>query len=115
MAGYYREVDYHHSEHTHQPVFSTLLAGLASAAGGIIILLLALRFVLSALGVDRLGTVASVVYAASYPFVAPFFALFNYQQQFGVLRFEFQTLIAIVVWAGAAWMLTSLLRFEEED
>lgn len=66
--------------------------------GGFIISVLALRFVLSMLGANRENGFADLIYSVSYPFAAPFFGLFNYQTQYGTSRFEFETLIAIVVW-----------------
>jgi uncharacterized protein YggT (Ycf19 family) len=67
--------------------------------GTIIISLLALRFVFTLLGANRNAPIADFVYTTSHPFVAPFFGLFNYTPQFGVVRFEFETLIAMVFYA----------------
>ncbi len=50
---------------------------------GLILTLLAFRFVLSLLGANRGNGFASFIYAVTYPFVAPFFGLFNYQAQYG--------------------------------
>lgn len=66
--------------------------------GGIIISLLALRFLLSLLGANRGNAFADFIYDTSHPFVSPFFGLFNYEEQFGTSRFEYETLIAIVVY-----------------
>lgn len=66
--------------------------------GGTIMSLLALRFLLSLLGANRENGFANLIYSLSYPFAAPFFGLFNYQTEYGVSRFEFETLIAILVW-----------------
>lgn len=77
--------------------------------GGIITALLAIRFLLSLLGANRANEFASFIYGVSYPFVAPFFGLFNYTPQFGVMRFEFETLIAMAFWAFVTWMLVRLL------
>lgn len=77
--------------------------------GGIITAILGLRFVLSLLGANRGNAFASFIYNISHPFVAPFFGLFNYQEQIGVVRFEFETLIAILFWAFVTWMVVRLL------
>jgi hypothetical protein len=118
MSQVYREIHYHGSSH-HGAGIGAWFAVLAAGVGGLIVTLLGLRFALSLLAVDRAGTVASLVYALSYPFVAPFFALFNYQQQMGVLRFEFQTLVAIVFWSMVAaltiWLLTANPREEDQE
>lgn len=66
--------------------------------GGIIVGLLAIRFLLSLLGANRNNAFADFIYDVSQPFVAPFFGLFNYTPQYGVSRFEFETLVAIIVW-----------------
>ncbi len=67
--------------------------------GTIIIASLALRFMLTLFGANRGNVVADFIYSFSQPFVAPFFGLFNYTPQFGVVRFEFETLIAMVFYA----------------
>ena len=66
--------------------------------GGIIMGLIALRIILSLLGANRANGFASFIYGVSYPFVAPFFGLFNYRMQYGVSRFEFESLVALIVW-----------------
>lgn len=45
---------------------------------GLLEALLALRFILALLGANPANMFASLVYGISYPFVAPFFSLFNY-------------------------------------
>lgn len=77
----------------------------------IVLTILAIRFVLSMLGANRGNAFAGLIYGLSYPFVAPFFGLFGYQMQYGVSRFELETLVAIAVYAlvgyGIARMLSS--------
>jgi hypothetical protein len=41
--------------------------------------------------------------------VAPYFGLFNYDEQIGVSRFEFETLVAIVVYAIVMAILARLV------
>lgn len=108
---HYREVQYHHS---HTTFLTSLVASLVAVAGGLVTLLLAVRFILSAGAVDRLTPFASFIYSASYPFVAPFFALFQ-QPIGGVERFEYQTLIALAFWAIVTWIITGLITFTDED
>lgn len=67
--------------------------------GGIVLAILAIRFLLSLLGANRTNGFADFIYSVSHPFVAPFFGLFNYDETFGSSRFEYETLIAIVVYA----------------
>lgn len=108
---HYREVQYHRAQGT---FLTNMIASLVAVAGGLIILLLAVRFIFSAGAVDRLTPFASFIYNASYPFVAPFFALFQ-QPIGGVIRFEYQTLIAMAFWAIATWIITGLITFTDDD
>ncbi|GAC1387483.1 MAG: hypothetical protein NVS1B7_0930 [Candidatus Saccharimonadales bacterium] len=76
---------------------------IVSLIGGIIVSLLGLRFILSLLGANRDNAFASFIYGLSHPFVAPFFGLFNYREQFGVSRIEVETLVAMAFWALLTW------------
>lgn len=78
---------------------------------GILLLLLAFRFVLSLLGANPSNSFASFIYNVSHPFVAPFFGLFHYNNiQYGVSRFEIYTLVAMAVYAAIAWILSAALN-----
>jgi uncharacterized protein YggT (Ycf19 family) len=78
---------------------------------GLILLLLAFRFILSLLGANPANSFANFIYNASHPFVAPFFGLFRYNNyQLGVSRFEIYTLFAILVYAAVAWGLSALVN-----
>lgn len=112
MSQYYHQAHYHGSEHRHH--FATALAMLVSLLGGLIVSALTARFILSLLRVDRLQPLADVVYSISYPFVAPFFSVFNYQQQMGVLKFEFQTLLAILFWSFVTWFVARAIGKQPE-
>lgn len=114
MSHVYRDVHYNPQHHA---ALSSLFASLIGAFGGVVTLLLSLRFVLTALNVDRLSGFASFIFNASYPFVAPFFALFNYQPLSTTTpaRFEYRTLIALLFWAAATWLAIRLITFDEED
>ena len=78
---------------------------------GIIILLLAFRFILSLLGANPSNGFANFIYDVSHPFAAPFFGLFHYDNiDYGVSRFEIYTLVAMAVYAVVAWILTALIN-----
>lgn len=77
---------------------------------GVLITLLSIRFVLSLLGANRSNGFADFVYSVTYPFAAPFFGLFGYQVQYGVSRFEIETLVAIAVYALLAYGISKLIH-----
>ncbi len=77
--------------------------------GGILLALLAVRFLLSLLGANKTNGFADFIYSASHPFVAPFFGLFNYQEQFGKSRLELETVVAILVYAVVIAVLARLV------
>jgi hypothetical protein len=87
---------------------SSFLVRLVNLAGSVIIGLLTLRFILSMFGANQGNVIADFIYDTSHPFVAPFFGLFNYTPQVGVVRFEFETLIAIIFYAIVMVFLASL-------
>lgn len=65
---------------------------------GLLLTLLGLRFIFRLFGANPNNAIASFVYETSQPFVEPFFGLFSYQPDLGIGRFEFETLIAIIVY-----------------
>jgi len=77
--------------------------------GGVIITLLALRFLLALLGANPANGFANFIYTTSHPFASPFFGLFSYDQTLGRSRFEMGTLIAIIVYALVMAILARLV------
>jgi hypothetical protein len=77
---------------------------------GILEAILGLRVVLSLLGANQANSFAHMVYAVSYPLVAPFFGLFGYQFQAGVSRLEIETIVAMVVYAILGWIIVKLVN-----
>jgi len=75
---------------------------------GIIVTLLAFRFVFILLGANPSNGFANFIYTVSYPFAAPFFGLFSYHSQYGIARFETASLIGIVVYSLIAYGLARL-------
>jgi hypothetical protein len=87
----------------------SILSQIIWLIAGVILILLAFRFVLSLLGANTSNSFAHFIYSASHPFVAPFFGLFNYNNiQYGVSRFEVYTLVAMAVYLAVAWILSYL-------
>lgn len=76
---------------------------------GVIMGLLALRFLLRLLGANPNNGFADFIYTVTQPLVAPFFGLFNYTANLAQGRFEFETLIAILVYALIAWLLAKIV------
>jgi uncharacterized protein YggT (Ycf19 family) len=86
------------------PTVNTV-ARVITLIGGIIMGLLAVRFLLSLLGANRGNAFAEFIYTITHPFVAPFFGLFNYEMVYGQARFEVETLVAIAVYGLLTWLL----------
>lgn len=86
--------------------------------GGAIISLLAIRFVLALLGANRDVPFADFIFSLSYPFVYPFFGLFNFEPTYGQAQLELGTLVAILFYAiltmGIARLLTLGSRSRDE-
>lgn len=82
---------------------------------GIIIALLALRFLFVLLGANKGNGFVDFIYAVSYPFAAPFFGIFNYSTRYGVSRFEVSTLVAMAIYALIAWGLARLVTIRHPN
>jgi len=76
---------------------------------GVLLVLLAFRFVFALIGANPANGFANFIYSVSHPFVAPFFSLFSYRLQYGVSRFEIYTLVAMAVYALIAFGIARLL------
>ena len=80
---------------------------------GVLLALLAFRFVLALLGANPNNGFANFIYSVSHPFVAPFFSLFGYNLRYGVSRFETFTLVAVAVYAIVAYGLAQLVTINK--
>jgi uncharacterized protein YggT (Ycf19 family) len=80
---------------------------------GVLLTLLAFRFVLVLLGANPSNAFANFIYSVSHPFVAPFFGLFGYSLHYGVSRLELSTLVAMAVYALVAFGLSRLFTIRE--
>ena len=85
-----------------------VLARVIYFIGGVIMSLIAIRILLSLLGANQANAFADLIYTLSYPFVAPFFGLFNYTMKYGVSRLEFESIIALIVWGLITMALARL-------
>ena len=79
---------------------------------GLIIALLAIRFVLAMTGANPDAGFAELIYSVTAPFRAPFAGLFGapitYEGAVTTGRIEFETLVAMVVIALLAWAITKV-------
>lgn len=80
---------------------------------GVLMVLLAFRFLLSLLGANTTNAFANFIYSVSHPFVAPFFSLFSYNNiRYGTSRFEIYTLVAMAVYSVIAWGIAALITID---
>jgi hypothetical protein len=87
-----------------------IVARLVWFLAGILLTLLAFRFVFAALGANPGNAFVNFIYTTSHPFVTPFFGLFSYDPlRYGISRLEVFTLVAMVVYALVAYGLARLL------
>ncbi len=75
----------------------------------IILILLAFRVVLRVLGADPTSGFASLIYAISYPFAAPFAGILRTDYGTGGSVFEWSTIIAAVVYTIIAYGIIHLV------
>ncbi len=88
---------------------SAVAARLVWFIAGVIIVLLAIRFLFILLGANQGNGFVDLIYNASYPFAAPFFGIFGYTLHYGISRFELSTLVAIGIYALIAWGIARLI------
>lgn len=82
---------------------------------GVLLTLMAFRVVLSLLGANRANPFADLIYGITYPFVAPFFGLFGYTVNYGVSRFEVETLVAMAVYALIGYAIVKLMTINRRN
>ena len=88
--------------------------GAIKIQGGIFLLfgilegLLGIRFVLGVLGANPAAGFAQFIYGITKPFIAPFVGLFG-QPSFEGSVFEWNALVAILVYALIAWVLVKIV------
>lgn len=80
---------------------------------GLLLALLALRFVLRLLGSSTASSFVNFIYMITYPFIAPFFGMFRSQIGYGAARLEFETLVAIAAYAILTYLIIGLIRLSK--
>lgn len=88
----------------------TIVTRLVWLLASILVVLLAFRFVLAALGANPANPFAGFIYRVTYPFVAPFLGLFGYHLTYGVSQIEVFTLVAMAVYLIVAGGLTRIIN-----
>lgn len=85
-----------------------VLGGIVNMVFGIIISLLALRFVFMLFGANAGNSFVNLIYGLSQPLVNPFYGLFNMQPQLEsqTANLEIATLIALLIYGLIAGILT---------
>lgn len=81
----------------------------------IVVVFLCIRFVLSFIGANPDNEFATFIYDLTYAFIAPFQGLLQVSQtQIGVVRIEYETLVAIIVYllfgAGVTAIMNAFRR-----
>lgn len=76
----------------------------------LIVALIALRFVLLAMGANPANGFATFVYGLSRLFVGPFVGLFGAEPQAGGSYFEFASLVAIAIYLLLGWIVNRILE-----
>ena len=92
----------HYSTMTNIAHFIWVIAMIVSA-------LLAVRFFLILFGANSINGFVNFIYTISYPFARPFFGMFSYKIQYGVSRVEIASLVGIVIYSLAAYLIAKLL------
>lgn len=95
------------------PGRSNLAARIVWFIAGVILTLLAFRFVLVLLGANPANGFVNFIYTVSHPLAAPFFGIFGYKLQYGISRLELSTLVAMIVYAVIAYGVARLLTIAE--
>ncbi len=92
---------------------SNIVARTVWLIAGIIIGLLALRFVLLLLGASTASQFVNFIYNLSYPFAWPFFGMFGYHVEYGVSKVEISTLVAMAVYALIAGLIARVATIRQ--
>lgn len=76
---------------------------------GVLLVLLAFRFVFIMLGANQGNGFVDFIYSASHPFASPFFGIFGYTQTLGSAKVEWSTLVAMFVYTLVAYGIVRLI------
>lgn len=77
---------------------------------GLLLSVLGIRFILQLLGASQASGFVDFIYSITEPLVAPFYGVFQTTISYGTARLELETLLAMLVYAIAAWGIANLFR-----
>ncbi len=77
--------------------------------------LLFLRFIFTAVGIEKTDGLVGFIYSSTHSLVQPFFDLFNSRITYGTGEIEFETLMAIVVYSLIARAVIRLVEQSAES
>jgi uncharacterized protein YggT (Ycf19 family) len=82
---------------------------------GVLIALIAIRFVFLALGANEGNVIVDAIYAITEPFVAPFRGIFSFDEvsPIGKSVIDVAALVAIIGWALVAAVIGAILRIPD--
>ncbi len=96
--------------------FNTMfLIKMIYTTGVVITLLLGSRFLLFAAGASASNTIINALYRLSGPLVTPFVGMINYQPQYGISRFDFESLIALAFYSLIGWIVLALVTTDAQE
>ncbi len=76
---------------------------------GIVMGLISLRFLLLLFGANSQNPIAQVIYGVTQPLVAPFYGLFGTPYAIEGVRFELESVMAILFLAFIGWVIVRIL------
>lgn len=77
---------------------------------GIISALIVIRTILLALGANAANGFVNFIYKLSEPLVRPFLSMFSTEINYKVGRFEYESIVAIIVYCVIAAILVAIIR-----
>lgn len=92
-----------------------LAARIVWYVAGVLLTLLAIRFVFVLLGANEGNGFVDFIYSVTYPFVVPFFGIFNYELEAGVSSLEIATLVAMLIYGVVAAGIANILTIKHRD
>lgn len=94
---------------------ATFIARLVYFIFGVIIGLIAIRFVLLLLGANQGNAFVDFIYGVSGIFVAPFYGIFGNTPEFGASIVDISSIVAMIVYALVAWAIVSLVTLSTRE